>query len=249
MNTHAAIAGVGHNKPPLTPWEAVKINIEDFVLEARNWADGAKIEIQAQADEVSRLIEDIRLAMDAADKARIKENEPFDTGKAEVQERYNALIADTKTKKGVAVLAIDSLKETLKPFLDAERKRLAEEAEKVRQEAVAAQAAAVEAMRAAQVDDLVSREAAQTLVETARLADKAATRIGNAKAQARGGSRALGLRTVYRAEIVDPKAALIHYVANQRDALLGFLLQLAQTDANAGKRQIPGVVVHEETAL
>jgi hypothetical protein len=250
MNAHApAVAAIGHNMPPLTPYESVKVHIEDLTMEARNWADGAKVETQAQADEISRLIEDLRLAMQAADKARITENEPFDAGKAEVQERYNLLIADNKTKKGVAVLAIESLKATLKPFLDAEKAKKDAEAAEARRIAQAAQEAATAAARAAQGDNLQAREEAEALVEAARLANKAATAAENDKAQAKGGSRAMGLRTVYRAEITDPKAALIHYAANQREALLSFLLTLAQTDVNAGKRQIPGVTVHTETRL
>lgn len=252
MNAHAqpsAVAVIGHNNPPLTPYESVKIHVEDLALEARNWADGAKVENQAQADEISRLIEDLRLAMQAADKARIKENEPFDQGKAEVQERYNNLIADTKTKKGIAVLAIDSLKAALKPFLDAEKARKDAEAEVARKAALAAQEAATAALRAAQTDNLQSREDAEALVEAARVATKNANIAANDKAQAKGGSRALGLRTYCRAEITDPKACLVHYAVTRREDMLEFLLGLAQADVDAKRRQIPGVTVHEETRL
>lgn len=252
MNAHAApeaVAEIGHNQPPLSPYEAVKLHIEDLVLEARNWADGAKVESQAQADDISRLVEDIRLAIQAADQVRIKENEPFDQGKAEVQERYNALIADTKTKKGVAVLAKESLLAALKPFLDAEKARKDAEAAEARRIAQEAQEAAAEALRAAQPDNLEAREDAEALVEAARNAERAANRAANDKAQAKGGSRALGLKTYYRAEIVDPKACLIHYVATRREDLMAFLLGLAQADCDAKRRQIPGVVCHEETRL
>lgn len=249
MEAALAPAPVGHNMPPLTPYESVKISIDDLVLEARNWADGAKVENQAQADDLSRLIEDIRHAIQAADEARITENEPFDKGKAEVQERYNALIADTKTKKGVAVLAIDSLKAALKPFLDAEKTRKDKEAEDARKKAQAAADAAAEAVRAAQPDNLESREQAEQLVEAARLAGKAASRAENDKAHAKGGSRAIGLRTYYRAEITDRKATLLHYIVRQPAAIAECLRILAQTDADAGQRQIPGVTIFEETRL
>lgn len=243
------VAGIGHNGAPLTPYESVKIHIEDLVLEARNWADGNKVENQAQADDVSRLIEDIRLAVRAADEARVKENEPFDLGKAEVQERYGALIADTKTKKGVAVLAMDSLKAALKPFLDAEKARKDDEAAEARRIAEEAQRAAAEAMGAAAAHNLEAREEAESLLEAARLAGKIANRAANDKAHANGGSRAMGLRTHYRAEITDSKACLIHYATTRRADLLEFLLGLAQADVDAKRRQIPGVTIHEETRL
>lgn len=243
------IAGVGHNMPPLSPYESVKIHIEDLAVEARNWADGAKVETQAHADEISRLIEDLRQAMQAADKARVKENEPFDAGKAEVQERYNLLIADNKTKKGIAVLAIESLKAALKPFLDAEKARKDAEAAEAAKKAREAQEAAAAAMKAAQADDLQSREDAEALVEAARVATKNAGIAANDKAQAKGGSRAMGLRTYYRAEITDPKAALIHYAVTRREEFLDFLLTLAQADVDAKRRGMPGITVHEETRL
>ncbi len=240
-------AVIGANNPPA--YEAHKAHIEDLALEARNWADGFKVETQEQADEISRLLETFRLACQAADKARIEENKPFDEGKAAVQAKYNLLIADTKTQKGVAVLAMDALKATLKPYLDrleAEKRAAALAAQREAEEKAAAARAAV---AAAQADNLESREAAEALVEAARLADKAAARAANDKAQAKGGSRALGLKRDYRPELTDAKAALIHYVTVQPDAVKGLLLQLAQQDVREGKRQIPGFVIHEETRL
>lgn len=250
MNARAPVAGVGHNGAPLSPYEAVSVHLEDLLTEARNWADGVTVESQAQADEISRLIEDLRLGEQAADAARVKEKAPLDEQIAEIQDRYNLYIAPLKNRKpGKVPVAVEALKAALKPFLDkleAEKRAVAAEAQRKAQEAVeAAQAAA----KAAQVDNLESREVADNLVEAARQAQKAASYAEKDKAQARGGSRALGLKTYYRAEVTDPKAALIHYVANQREALLGFLLKLAQDDVSAGKRQIPGVVVHEETRL
>lgn len=244
------IAGLGHNSPPEpTPYEAVKVHIEDLMVEARNWCDGAKVESQEQADVVSRLIEDFRDAHTAADNARKAENEEFDKGKAAVQAKYAPLIADTKAVRGKTVLATEALKAALKPFLDAEaaKKRAIEEA--ARQEAERAAAAAAEAVRAAPADNLEAREAAEELVEVARLAANTASRAGHDKAQARGGSRAIGLRKFYRAEMNDRKAALLHYIETQPDAFVTFLQGLADADVFAGKRQIPGFTVIEDTKL
>jgi hypothetical protein len=69
-----APAPMGHNKPPeATPYEAIRVHLDDLLTEAANWADGSGVENQAQADEVSRLIEDLRLGLQAADDARVKE--------------------------------------------------------------------------------------------------------------------------------------------------------------------------------
>lgn len=240
----------GANNPPeATPFEAVSIHIDDLMTEARNWCDGAKVENQAQADAVSRLIEDFRLAHQAADKARVEENRPFDEGKAAVQSKYAPLIADTKTVTGKTVLATNALKAALKPFLDAlaAQKRAAELA--AQQEAQRAAAAAAEAMRASAPDNLEEREAAEALVETARLAEKAASRAANDKAQAHGGSRALGLKTYFRPEMISPGDALRHYAVERNAELKTFLTGLAEADVREGKRQIPGFKVIEDTRL
>lgn len=250
MNAHAPVAEIGHNNPPMSPYEAVAVHLDGLLLEARNWADGSGVETQAQADDVSRLIEDLRLGEKAADEARVTEKQPLDEQIAEIQDRYNVYIAPLKNKKpGKVAVAVEALKATLKPFLDkldAEKKAAAAAAALAAQQALDAAQAAAEA---AQADNLESRETADDLVEKARQAQKAAAYAQNDKAQARGGSRALGLKTYHVAEITDPKAAVTHYWTNQREAMVAALLKLAQTDVDAGKRQIPGVSVRTETRL
>ena len=60
-------AVIGDNKPPPTPYETITTHVDDIMVEVRNWCDGEKVETQAQADAVSRLIDDVRKAADAAD--------------------------------------------------------------------------------------------------------------------------------------------------------------------------------------
>jgi hypothetical protein len=242
----------GANNPPLSPFEAVSIHIEDLLIEARNWADGQPASNQGQADEISRLIDDLRKAGDAADDLRIEEKTPWDEKIEEIQVRYNVYIGGLKSKvknPGKVVVAIDALKAALKPYLDklAAEKRAAEEAAQA--EAARAAAAAAEAMRSAASDDLEAREAAEDLVETARLAEAAASRAAHDKAQAHGGSRALGLKKFYRPELVAPGEALRHYAVERNAELKDFLLGLAVADVREGKRQIPGFKVVEDTRL
>jgi hypothetical protein len=178
-----AVAEIGHNNPPEpTPFEAVKVNIEDLLTEAHNWADGTTVQTQAQADDASRLIEDLRLAAKAADDLRVQEKKPHDDAIAEIQARFNVYIADPKTKNpGKVWKAIDALKACVKPFLDKlEAERLAA-VEKARQEAVEAARIAAEAARAAQASDLAAQEAAEELVQAAHQAEAQARQIENAR--------------------------------------------------------------------
>jgi hypothetical protein len=243
---------IGANNPPPDqpdPYGAVKANIDDLCIEARNWADGVKVENQAQADEVSRLIEDLRIAIAAADKARVDEKKPYDDKIAEIQERYNALIADNKTLKGTAVLAMAALKATLKVYLDAEAEKQRKAAEEARLAAEKAAAEAAAAIRNADLTDLDAREGAEQLVTQARQAEYEARQIEKAKPQARGGSRAMGLRTTYTATLTDAREALKHYWATNRQPLIDCLTHMAQADVDRKVHTIPGVTVVEGTKL
>lgn len=241
---------IGGNNPPLTPYEAVKVHLDDLLTEARNWADGQEVENQAQADEVSRLIEDLRLGLQAADKARVEEGEEFRIKLDDIQARFNVYIAPVKNKvPGKVPVAMEALKAALKPFLEklaAEKRAVEEAALKAAQDA--AQKAA-EAARAAVASDLASREAADALEAEARAAQIAATRAANDKAQARGGSRAMGLTRTYTAVLINRKAALLHYIAAQPEEITACLQRLADVDVRNGKRAIPGFDVQEGTRL
>lgn len=246
----AAVATLGHNNPPPSPFEAVQCHMDDLLTEARNWADGAKVENQEQADEISRLIEDLNKAEKAADDVRVAEKAPFDDIIAEIQDRFNAYIAPLKNKKpGKIPLAVSALKATLKPYLDAldAQKRAAEaEARRIAEEAAER---AREAMQAVEATDLAGREQAEDLVNAARQAEAAANRAANDKAHASGGSRAMGLRRTFTPVMTDRKAALLHYLATRPADVTEFLLGLAVEEVRAGKRTIPGFDVVEGTAL
>lgn len=246
----AAVAEIGHNQAPPTPFEACQAHMDDLLTEARNWADGATVENQAQADEISRLIEDLRLAAEAADGARVDEQAPHKAMVDEIQGRFNAYIAPLKNKvPGSVPLAMDALKRTLKPYLDGvEAEKRAKEAAALRAAQEAADKAAA-AMRAADPTDLASREAAELLVAHAHRAESEAKRAANDKAQALGGSRALGLKRTFTANLIDRKAALVHYLTTQPDTIQAYLITLAQADVQMGKRTIPGFEVIEGTRL
>lgn len=229
------------NEP--SPFDAIRIHIEDLCLEAKNWADGKPIETQAQADAVQTLMRQIQEAEKLADAERVKENEPFDTGKAEVQARYAPLIANTKAVKGKTVLAIDALKQSLSPWLQKIAAAQEAEAKAARDAAEQAARAAQEAMQASQ--GLESREQAEAVAEQARQTEKAAKEAEKARPQASGYGRAATLRSVWKPSLVDVRAACRHYFTTHPEAFEAVVQKLAEDDVRSGKRSVPGFEITE----
>lgn len=262
MNAHTHIDerhAIGANNPPEpieapeappapTPFEAIKLHIESLYEEARHWLDGEPIENQGQADKVAQLLNELRQAENAAEDLRKAEVKPFDEAKAEVQTRFNLLIGDTKTVKGLTVKAVSGCKAALAPWLLKLEREKEAAAAAARAKAESAAAAAAEAARAAAgSSDLAAREAAEEAESAARSAQRDANRAAKDKAQASGGSgRAVSLRRMWRPTLTDPKAALLHYAADKPDELKGFLQTLAERDVAAGSRKIPGFEIAEE---
>lgn len=232
-------AVIGANNPPVDPFDGFKAHFEDLRTEAGNWLDGTAIETQAQADEVSRLMDEFRKASKDADKARAEEKKPHDDAAKAVQAKWKPLLDS-------AELAVTLCKKTLAPWLQKleDEKRAAAEA--ARKEAEEKAAAAAAAMRAASDTDLGAREAADALVEQAKAAELAANRAEKDRAHASGGSRATTLRSYFTPVLTDPKAALMHYVARRPDDVKEFLVGLAKQEVAAGSRAIPGFEVQEE---
>lgn len=236
--------------PNITPFDSVSTDAEDLLTEALAWADGQPVETQEQADEVSRLIEALRLNAKAADDARKDENKPHDEAKAAVQARYAPLWSPPTNKApGRVFKAIDALKATLAPYLKRLEDEKREAERKAREEADRKAAEAAEAMRQASAADFAAREEAEAKVREAEDAAKAAKNAARDKAHASGGSRAMGLRTKWAATLTDARAAASHYWQTNPSAFNAVLQKLADEDVRAGKRQIPGFDVTEEKVL
>jgi len=226
--------------PKLVPFYASETEINDLLLEARNWADGTKLASQEQADEVGRLIVKLRAAVRTAGERLDTETKPHNEALTEIRGRYNPLIGDA-SKKGSAILAMAALKRTADGWLlqlQAEKDRLAKIA---RDEADKAAEAARKAFAESQVTDLAAREQAEELLDKAKEADKAARQVEKSKVQLATGGRAIGLRTTTVATIVDRKAVLRFYAATKGDALEAFLKTLVDADCRAKVFGIPGV--------
>lgn len=241
---------LGANNPPeeLTAYEAIRVHLEDLLTEARNWADGQEAESQAQVDEIQRLIDQLSAGAKAADEARVAEKKPLDEQIKAIQDRYNVYIAPLSNKgvKGKVPLAIEALNAAKRPFLLKREAELAAEREAARKAAEEAAAKAAEAARAAMDGDLEAKEAAELLIAQAHRAESEAKRAESAKAHAHGDGRASGLRSYWRAELTDRKAALLHYANTRPDELVAWLTMMAGKDVSNGVRTIPGFDVVEE---
>lgn len=230
---------LGNNNPPADALGAFTTHITDLRLEAGNWLDGSPIENQAQADEVSRLLDELRRARKDADAARAEEKKPHDDQAKAVQAKWKPLL-DT------ADLAADGCKKALAPWLQKVEEQQRAAAEAARREAERQAEEARAALAAAAGNDIAAREEAEALVTQAKAAERAASKAEQERPQAHGGARATSLRTSYEPVLTNGVEAARHYWTAERDACEAFFLSLAQKDVRAGKRQIPGFEIREE---
>jgi len=242
-------ATIGHNKPPLSPFELMAEYINDLYDEAAQWLDGEPVTRQEQADALNTLENRIREAAKDCEAMRKDEVKPLDDAKAEIQERYNPLIGKTTKVTGKTVAAIDAVKAALKPYLLELDRQQREAAEAAREEAEAKQAAAMEAMRSRDASNLEQAAEAERLVREAKQAEAEAARAEKAKAHAKGDGRASGLRSVWRATITDEKAAAGWLWTDHRPELMAFVQEQADKAVRSGKRSLPGFEITEHKEL
>jgi len=232
----SAIAGLGHNQPPATPFDAIRQEIEDLFDEAKNWADGEAIASQEMHDEIERLRAAIHEAGKRADALRVEEKKPLDEQVKAIQDRYNVYIQPKRGKVDMAKAALDDL---LTPWRTKVAKEKAAEAARITKEAEAARVAAQEAIRASS-GNLAAREEAESLLQDAKALEKTARRADKAA------TTGTGLRTTYRAELVSIDEALDHYWKTHQSSFEELVLGLAANDVRFGVRTIPGFKVIEE---
>ena len=230
---------IGANNPPEpTPFEAIKVHVEDLIETAKGFLDGSGVTTQAEADTVSKLMDEGRKASKAADGARADEKRPHDEAGKAVQAKYKPLIES-------ADRVVTICKTAMQPFLEAQEAEKRREAEAARAVAEAKLKAAVEAARAAHATDLEAQEKAAELEKEASKANALANRAEAAKAHGNGGARATTLRTSYRPVLSDETAAARWAWNERREECEAFFLSLAVVAVREGKRQIPGFTVEE----
>lgn len=240
-------APIGHNgAPPDDPFEALKERMEDLIAESVNWLDGDDIATEGQAEEIGKLRDALRDIKSEADDARKVEKAPFDAGAAAVQAKYNPWIQPNRGRIDIALAACKTvLGKWLKKKDDELRAAAVEANKRAVEAAAAAQSAAMKAGSSGNVEEMQS---AQEMLDNAKAIVKEAGQADRAKAQVAGsdGRRAIGMKSVWHADLTDPKEALLHYRTAQPAALKQWLRDQAQKDVNAGARSIPGITVREE---
>lgn len=231
---------IGHNNPPApTPFDASSEIVDGLFLEAKNWLDGSGVKTDDDAAAIAKLLEMLRQAEKDADAHRKAEKQPHDDASKAVQAKWKPLLDR-------CALAASACKTALTPFLKEKERKQRQEAEEARLAAETAERAAQEAFARSSVADLDMREQAEQAMAAATAAHKEAARADRQKAHARGGARAIGLRTSYRAEVTDEGAFARFVWQNHRQDLSDFLAGIAQRLVNAKQRDIPGVTIHEE---
>lgn len=231
-------AGMGDNLPS-DPFTLIAESIEDLMLEANNFLDGKEIENEEQEEAVASILTRLRRERTAADEQRIVEKKPHDDAANAVQAKWKPLLQK-------ADLAVSVAKNALTAFLVKKDAAQRAAAEALRLEAEEAARAAAQTAEQARPDDLAGQTTARIRQENAADLAKRAEKAGKVKVQAKGGERAVGLRSSWTAEVTDPIAFGRWAWEHRHEEYLEFLTGLAQRECRHGPKDIPGVKAHEE---
>jgi ASC-1-like (ASCH) protein len=229
-----------------TPFELIQSRIEVLYQQAKDYLDGEPISSQGMADDVGRLLNLIRAAEKEADELRTAEKRPLDEQVKAIQDRYNPLIADSKSIKGKTVLAAEACKAALAPWLRKIEEQQREAARIAREKAEEAARIAQEALRASSADNLAEREVAEALVKDAKKADIQARVADKQTAKLAGEGTTIALTTKWHAELKDPVAALKHFWAFSYADFKQLMDRLAAEQVRSGVRSIPGYEITSE---
>jgi hypothetical protein len=222
---------------PAEPAVLFAEEVDDLLLEARNYLDGEPITNEQQAEAVSSLLNRLRRVSKDADEARKVEKQPHLEASRAVDEKWKPI-----TNK--AELAATTCKQALAPYLKAIEDQQRAEAEAAKAEALRLSQIALDAHKDAG-GNLEAIEDAERLLKAAKGAAVHAVRAEKAKANVKGGERATGLRSVWAPTLTDSCAALKHYRAAKPEELKSWLVEQAERDVRAGARSIPGFEVTE----
>ncbi len=241
----AKAPGMGHNQPPKTPFEIAEERCDLLHLEATNWFDGDPIANEGQASAIKKLLADVREAENDAEAARKVEAKPFNEGKAKVQARYETMLGRGK-KPGRFDMIKDICKKVLTPWLVKVQAEIDAAAEQARKDAEEAAAKAQKAFAEADQTNLEAREEAERYADDAQALNKHAKHAAKDKAVAKGGQRAVTLRTNYEPEISNYTEFARHVWQHHRTDMQEFLDEYARRLVRAGERNIPGITVNEK---
>ncbi len=228
--------GIGHNQPSQA--DLHRDRVDALVDTANRWAAERPLITDAEtAAKCTDFLNQLAAETKKLDEARKVEKAPHLAAAKAVDDAWHPLLD-----------AVEACKRLLRPlhtaWLKREQARLDAERRKAQEAAAKAQREAEEAARKAaepkSVRDIISASEAERRASEAAEAALAVP----ARAQARGalGGRAHSLRTTWRAHVVDLVAAVRHY--RDRAEVRELIERLANADARAGVRSIPGCAVY-----
>lgn len=237
MNERAVIGG---NNPPLELFEQSELTLNDLYEEAGHWLDGKEVETQKELDAVSMLLDTLRKAEKFIDGNRKTEKKPHDDAGKAVQAKYKPLIDKAK-------LAQETCKKAMQPFM-LEKERIRQEQELIAsQEAEQAEREALEAAQS--IQSLKQAEHAAEAIQDAKDAQQTVSEVAKQKIHAKGGDRAIGLRTTWETNLVDSKEAARHFWAINKADIENLLIDLAKKAVRSGERDIPGFEIIDRKVL
>jgi hypothetical protein len=228
---------------PDDPFDALKIEYEDALESAqRILGTGSALADNFACDTAANLSRTLSGLMGTADELFEIEKKPI---------REAGLAVDAKyafRKQGAEV--IKKLKSLIGFFLAAEEKKAKAEAERKRQEEIK-KAEEEKAAREAELKKLEAEDPALAMLQREELMQQPEMPLPApaqpVKMRAGGGvGSKIGLKTVYSAEIVDYKAALLHFAGHPNIKALIQDLANGVVRATKGTQEIPGVRVVEE---
>jgi hypothetical protein len=181
------VATIGHNNPPEeTLFFEAETQVNDLYEEASQWLDGDSAKTQEEADALSKLLDLLRKAAKLTDNHRKEEKKPHDDAGKAIQAKYKPLLDKVK-------LAQDACKKAMQPFLLEQERVRKENEEAARREAEQAEREAREAAESAK--SLNDAEKAAEAIQRAQDAEKLVGDIAKDKVHAKGGDRAVSLRS------------------------------------------------------
>lgn len=242
-DTTEAPPPIGDNQPPEPinqAYEDARVEVEELYDQMKDWLDGEPVTNQAQANDLSRLIDKMRKAKKRAEDAKGEEKRPHLDANIAIEARYKPLVSKAETAVKVALRVQGD-------YLNEQDRIQRELAQRVAAEArAAAEAAAAAAQAATVAGNLSAREDAEEQIDAAASLVAEAKMLSGLKANAKGEdmTRAVGLVEVWSATMVDPSLALRTYWTHPNPEYRRQIEALAQNfadkDVRGGARTIPG---------
>ncbi|WP_293921080.1 hypothetical protein [Sphingobium sp. UBA5915] len=251
-------AVVGDNQPPEEPAvkvsgrEAIDVHVSDLLTEVANWADGVAIETEGQAAEVGKLHRSLQQAAELVKDNAATEKKPHNDAITEIQSWNNGYVAKglKGTPDGSLTKAIAATGRLSTAWLTKQ-----EEERKAREKAAADAAliAAKEAFalreEAKETTDLAVMDRAEDALAGAKALLREADGVAKEKVKVSAGQgvRAVGLRSIWHADLVDaPNSwalAYGHYKQNPAfmDEFHALIQRWADRDARIEAHRLAGV--------